>query len=102
MTVVRPAILAAFVLLAGLFGLGLGGFVDGIILHQVLQWHHMISDVEKYPTTTVAGLQVNTLADGFFHLATWFLVLAGSITALHAWREGRVAPSWLPTPFDQG
>src|SRR5215212_10407320 len=22
-------------------GLGLGGFVDGIVLHQVLQWHHM-------------------------------------------------------------
>jgi uncharacterized membrane protein len=24
-----------------LLGLGLGGFFDGIILHQVLQWHHM-------------------------------------------------------------
>ena len=77
-----------------LLGLGLGGFVDGILLHQVLQWHHMISDVEKYPTTTVAGLEVNTLADGFFHLATWFLVLAGSIAALKAWREGRAAPNW--------
>ncbi|MFC7489255.1 MULTISPECIES: DUF2243 domain-containing protein [unclassified Knoellia] len=77
-----------------LFGLGLGGFVDGIILHQVLQWHHMVSDVERYPMTTLAGLEVNTLADGFFHLATWFLVLAGSVTAIHAWRAGRVAPSW--------
>ena len=26
-----------------LFGLGLGGFFDGIILHQVLQWHHMLT-----------------------------------------------------------
>jgi uncharacterized membrane protein len=26
-----------------LFGLGLGGFFDGIVLHQVLQWHHMLS-----------------------------------------------------------
>jgi uncharacterized membrane protein len=42
----------------------------------------------------VAGLEVNTLADGFFHVATWFLVLAGSITAIRAWREGRLAPSW--------
>jgi hypothetical protein len=29
---------------AGVFlGLGLGGFFDGIVLHQVLQWHHMVS-----------------------------------------------------------
>ena len=27
-----------------LFGLGLGGFFDGIVLHQVLQWHHMLTD----------------------------------------------------------
>jgi uncharacterized membrane protein len=77
-----------------LYGLGLGGFIDGIVLHQIFQWHHMVSHVEDYPTTTVAGLEMNTLADGFFHLATWFLVLAGSITALSAWRQGRLAPSW--------
>jgi len=77
-----------------LYGLGLGGFVDGIVLHQVFQWHHMVSHVDGYPTDTVAGLEVNTLADGFFHLATWFLVLAGSITAISAWRSGRLAPSW--------
>jgi uncharacterized membrane protein len=77
-----------------LYGLGLGGFVDGIVLHQILQWHHMVSDVEDYPMTTVAGLEVNTLADGFFHAATWFLVLTASITAIMAWREGRLAPNW--------
>jgi uncharacterized membrane protein len=77
-----------------LYGLGLGGFVDGIVLHQILQWHHMVSSVEDYPVTTLAGLEANTLADGFFHVLTWFLVLAGSITTLRAWREGRVAPSW--------
>jgi uncharacterized membrane protein len=27
-----------------LFGLGLGGFFDGIVLHQVLQWRHMLTD----------------------------------------------------------
>jgi len=77
-----------------LFGLGLGGFVDGIVLHQILQWHHMVSHVEEFPVTTVAGLEVNTLADGFFHLATWLFVLAGSITAIVAWRQGRLAPTW--------
>jgi uncharacterized membrane protein len=77
-----------------LLGLGLGGFIDGIVLHQVLQWHHMVSSVDAYPVTTVAGLEVNTLADGFFHLGTWVLVLAGSVVGLSAWRRGRLAPSW--------
>jgi uncharacterized membrane protein len=77
-----------------LYGLGLGGFVDGIVLHQIFQWHHMVSHVEDYPMTTLAGLEVNTLADGFFHLATWLLVLGGSIAALVAWRQGRLAPNW--------
>jgi uncharacterized membrane protein len=77
-----------------LYGLGLGGFVDGIVLHQILQWHHMVSDVSRYPVNTIAGLEVNNLADGFFHLATWVLVLAGSIAAIRAWRQGRLAPNW--------
>ena len=77
-----------------LYGLGLGGFVDGIVLHQILQWHHMVSDVSRYPVNTIAGLEVNTLADGFFHLATWVLVLAASIAAIMAWRQGRLAPNW--------
>lgn len=77
-----------------LFGLGLGGFVDGIVLHQILQWHHLVSHVPGYPVDTVAGLELNTLADGFFHLATWFLVVAGMIAAIRDWRLGRRAPTW--------
>ncbi len=77
-----------------LYGIGFGGFVDGIVLHQVLQWHHMISDVQGYPTTTVAGLEANTLADGFFHVATWFFLLAASLAAIRAWQQGRLAPTW--------
>jgi uncharacterized membrane protein len=77
-----------------LLGLGFGGFVDGILLHQVLQWHHMVSAVAGYPTTTVAGLETNVLADGFFHVATWALVFAGSVSAIVSWRAGRLAPSW--------
>lgn len=74
-----------------LYGLG---FVDGIVLHQILQWHHMVSHVDGYPTDTVAGLEANTLADGLFHVATWIFLLAASIIALRAWRAGRLAPSW--------
>jgi uncharacterized membrane protein len=77
-----------------LYGLGLGGFVDGIVLHQILQWHHMVSSVDDYPMTSLAGLEVNTLADGFFHVATWVLVVVASTLMLVEWRRGRVAPSW--------
>lgn len=77
-----------------LYGLGLGGFLDGIVLHQIFQWHHMVSDVGDYPVTTVAGLEVNTLADGFFHLATWALVVAASVITFVAFRQGRLAASW--------
>jgi uncharacterized membrane protein len=77
-----------------LYGLGLGGFVDGIVLHQILQWHHMISATPAAPPSTLAGLQANTVADGLFHLATWGCTVAGMVTALAAWRQGRIAPSW--------
>jgi uncharacterized membrane protein len=60
-----------------LLGLGLGGFFDGIVLHQILQWHHMVSHVDDYPTTTVAGLEANTLGDGLFHAATWVFTVVG-------------------------
>jgi uncharacterized membrane protein len=46
-------------------GLGLGRFFDGIVLHQILQWHHMLSAIE--PVDTVRGLEINTLGDGLFH-----------------------------------
>jgi uncharacterized membrane protein len=54
----------------------------------------MLSHTPEHPTTTVSGLEVNTLADGFFHLAMWLLLLAASITTIVAWRRGRLAPSW--------
>lgn len=62
-----------------LFGIGLGGFFDGIVLHQILQWHHMVSHVEKYPTTTVAGLEANTLADGLFHAVTYLITISALV-----------------------
>ena len=73
-----------------LIGIGLGGFVDGIVLHQVLQWHHLLTNtpednlgLDAYPATTVDGLEVNTLWDGFFHVFTWLAVTVG---LLALWR----------------
>ena len=58
-----------------LLGLGLGGFFDGIVLHQILQWHHMVST--PTPPNTLENLELNTLGDGIFHAATWLLTLTG-------------------------
>ena len=60
-----------------LLGVGLGGFVDGIVFHQILQWHHLLTREGSYPATTVAVLEANTLADGVFHGATWLAVALG-------------------------
>jgi uncharacterized membrane protein len=79
---------------AFILGLGLGGFVDGIVFHQILQWHHMLTDTGDHPSTTVAGLEDNTLADGFFHLATWLCVVAAMLLIVRAWQRGELAPPW--------
>jgi len=67
-----------------LFGLGLGGFFDGIVLHQVLQWHHMVSS--WYPPTTIPNLELNTLWDGIFHSATYIFIVIGLFIL---WRTAR-------------
>ncbi|MEW5857412.1 MAG: DUF2243 domain-containing protein [Cyanobacteriota bacterium] len=66
----RPLIAAGIVL-----GMGQAGFFDGIVIHQLLQWHHMFSSVKT--DATVAGLELNTLGDGLFHLLDWLLTLIG-------------------------
>jgi uncharacterized membrane protein len=71
---------------AVLLGVGLGGFLDGIVLHQILQWHHVLSDEGCCPQQTIAGLEDNTLADGVFHLAAWVCV---SIAVYWLWKGAR-------------
>lgn len=66
-------------------GLSLGGFFDGILLHQVLQWHHMLTSVANPEVRGDIGL--NTLADGLFHVATWILAVLGLGLLWRARRE---------------
>jgi uncharacterized membrane protein len=80
---------------AFLMGVGMGGFIDGILLHQILQWHHMLTgDNGGEPMTTVAGLETNTLVDGFFHLATWAVVATAILLTVRAWQRRELAPPW--------
>jgi uncharacterized membrane protein len=74
-----------------LLGVGLGGFIDGIAIHQILQWHHMGTDHgvhAAFPETTVASLEDNTLWDGLFHLGTWIVTIVGVYMLWSALRHG--------------
>jgi uncharacterized membrane protein len=54
----------------------------------------MLSAEGCCPTSTVLGLEDNTVADGFFHLASWIALMAGTIVAMRAWQRGELAPPW--------
>jgi uncharacterized membrane protein len=64
-------------------GAGLGGFVDGIVFHQILQWHNMLS--ARIPPNTLVDVKVNMTWDGLFHAAVWVLTAIG---LLLLWRAG--------------
>lgn len=71
---------------AGLFfGLGLGGFFDGIVLHQILQWHHMPTGA-GYPADHLQNLECNIVWNGIFHASTYVFVAIG-LSIL--WRAAR-------------
>ena len=67
-----------------ILGIGIGGFIDGIVLHQILQWHEMIS--ATLPPTNYIAKSVNMFWDGIFHAVTLLVVLVGIVrlwTLLH-------------------
>lgn len=75
----RPLIAAAVLL-----GVGMGGFVDGILFHQLLQWHNMLSAVVP-PRDSVVNMEVNMFWDGLFHAFTWMMTALGLALL---WRAG--------------
>ncbi len=70
-------------ILAGIcLGIGLGGFFDGIVLHQILQWHHMLSNVK--PLTNRSNIDLNVLADGIFHVFDYVMTFVGVVLLFRA------------------
>ena len=67
-----------------LLGAGLGGFVDGIVFHQILQFHNMLS--AAVPPNDLIGAKINMFWDGVFHAAVWTMTVIG-LTLL--WRCGK-------------
>lgn len=78
-----------------LLGLGLGGFFDGIVIHQLLQWHHMVSAI--HPPNTLENLRLNTVGDGLFHAATWVFTAVGAFLLWSGLRGHH--PAWHTSAF---
>lgn len=66
-----------------LCGLGLVAFLDEVLFHQLLQWHHFYDK-----STTAIGLA----SDGFFHAFSWFCSIGG----MFMFADLRRFKVWLP------
>lgn len=60
-----------------ILGIGIGGFIDGIVLHQILQWHEMLS--ARIPPTNYVNKSVNMFWDGIFHAFTLLVTFVGIV-----------------------
>ncbi|WP_444684886.1 DUF2243 domain-containing protein [Alkalicoccus luteus] len=60
-----------------LLGFGFLGALDGIVFHQLLQWHSVIHDA---PTT------IQIISDGLFHFAVTLTIIAGAVLL---WLSGK-------------
>jgi uncharacterized membrane protein len=76
----RSTLISAGVLL----GIGLGGFIDGIVFHQLLQWHNLLSSVIL--PVNLPNMQTNMFWDGVFHAFTWVMTAIGLALL---WRAGQ-------------
>jgi uncharacterized membrane protein len=83
--VLKPPRLGPLVGAGLLLGIGMGGFIDGIVLHQILQWHNMLSSV--VPPVDLVSMKVNMIWDGLFHALTWLVTAAGLIALFRCGRR---------------
>lgn len=74
-------------LLSGaLVGVGFAAFVDEVVFHQLLHWHHFYDKA-----SSEAGL----VSDGIFHAFGWLAMVAGLYLYADLWRRGaRHLTSW--------
>ncbi|MBA4000934.1 DUF2243 domain-containing protein [Brevundimonas sp.] len=76
--------LSRWIFWAIVLGFALGGFFDGILLHQILQWHHLLSLVPE-----VSSLRFQVLWDGYFHA---LMYVVGAVGLLGLWRARGALP----------
>jgi uncharacterized membrane protein len=67
--------------------------LDGILLHQILQWHHLLSAVNA---PQFMDLRVQVLADGVFHALMYVALLAAVALAIRKRRTLAMSKArWL-------
>jgi uncharacterized membrane protein len=78
-------------LIAGiLMGIGVAGFVDETVFHQILHWHHF------YDLSTPSwGL----ISDGLFHAFSWFCIIGGFFIFADLRRRTAWRPTWHVSGF---
>ncbi len=74
-----------------LLGIGLGGVVDGILFHQILQLHNMLTAI--VPKDTIVHVEINMFWDGIFHTITWIMTVLGVIFLFRAGQRRDVVSS---------
>jgi len=74
-----------------LTGGGMGAFIDGILLHQVLQWHNLLSSVR--PPVDLLSMKYNMLYDGLFHAGAFLLTALGVSRLLRLAQRGELVSS---------
>ncbi|UQU62556.1 DUF2243 domain-containing protein [Couchioplanes caeruleus] len=69
-----------------LLGLGVAAFVDEVVFHQLLHWHHF------YDKSTPA---IGLISDGLFHAFSWFATIAALFLFADLRRRGSFnRPLW--------
>lgn len=58
-----------------LLGFSLGGLIIEIVVHLLLQWSYILSNI--FPMDTLPGLRVNIFSDGVFDLTMWLIAVTG-------------------------
>ena len=56
-------------------GVGFAGFFDSFMLHMILQWHHMLSNV--IPPDSMENMHRLMMTDGMFDAVTFLIILTG-------------------------
>lgn len=73
-----------------LLGMSWAGLADGIVLHQILQWHHMICSTRTCHPLSMDDLRRMDRTDGYFHLSVWALTMLATALLFRAGQRENV------------
>jgi uncharacterized membrane protein len=74
-----------------LLGVGLGGLLNSVVLHQIVQWHGLLS--WQLPLGTLEATRRNLEASGWFNLVALGVSFGAAWMLMHAIRDSGRVPS---------